>query len=364
MAYNSNKPMIIPIFIMNMGCPHTCIFCNQKITAGNHPAEITKEVFDKIIQNHLATACETKKVEIAFYGGNFTGISEPEQERLLSWANYYIHKGLAQEIRISTRPDYISPAYLKILKEYNVATVEIGAQSFVDDVLRYAQRGHDAACAEQAVKLLKENSFHTCLHLMAGLPEDTEDGFLYSLNKAIALKPDMARISPTLVLKDTTLAQLHAQGAYTPLDLNNAVSLCRVALDRFSAAGIRIIRFGLHITNEMRNNKEVIAGPLHPSLGDLVYADFFCRKTLALLRALQINTKTIHIILSSSDVAVLRGVKNSNLAYLQSLYPFSSISLDSTQYFKRGEISIYADNQHVVHTNFCAAAANYQMEAH
>ncbi len=356
--------MIIPFFIMNKGCPHKCIFCNQKITAGNHPIGITKDVFDKIVHTHLATTRGAKKVEIAFYGGNFTGISEPEQERLLSWANYYIHKGLAQKIRISTRPDYISPDYLKILKEYSVATVEIGAQSFVDDVLEHAQRGHDASCTEQAVNFLKEYSFQTCLHLMAGLPKDTQDGFIYSLNKTIALNPDMARISPTLVLKDTILAQLYTQNAYTPLDLDNAVSLCRTALDKFSAAGIRIIRFGLHITEEMKNNGAVLAGPLHPSFGHLVYSDFFCRKTLTLLNELQAAAKNIHILLSPSDVAVLRGAKNSNLAYLRSLYPLSSIAIDSAQYFKRGEISIYADHQHVVHTNLYAAAANHQTEAH
>ena len=48
------NPLIIPIFIMNSGCPHRCIFCNQKITAGNFPLKITKKFFDSEVKSYLA----------------------------------------------------------------------------------------------------------------------------------------------------------------------------------------------------------------------------------------------------------------------------------------------------------------------
>ena len=364
MTGSAEKTMIIPIFIINQGCPHKCIFCNQHIAAGNHPAEITKDVFDKLVEAYLATRNnKKKKVEIAFYGGNFTGISEAEQEKLLSWADYYIHEGLVHEIRISTRPDYITDDSLQILKQYNVTTVELGAQSFVDDVLAQAQRGHDSRCTEQAITLLKEHSFYTCLHLMAGLPHDTKEGFVHSLDKTVELKPDMARISPTLVLRDTLLAEQYAQGRYKPLDLAGAVSLCRLALEKFSLAGIRIIRFGLHMTDEMRKSGALIAGPVHPSLGDLAQADFFYHKILAALKDIPGAVKKIHFLLSPCDVAAFRGSANSRLAFLQSLYPASTVIIDTARFFNRGDISVYADHQCVVHTNIYGAAANYETEA-
>ena len=142
-----SNPLIIPIFIMNSGCPHRCIFCNQKITAGNFPPKITKEFFDSEVESYLTwNKDKSRKVEIAFYGGSFTGVDPAYQEELLSWAYSFIQNGLVNSIRISTRPDYIKENNLPLLKKYGVTTVEIGAQSFIDEVLQFAQRGHDCCC--------------------------------------------------------------------------------------------------------------------------------------------------------------------------------------------------------------------------
>ena len=52
-AKNNGKPLIIPVFIMNKGCPHQCIFCNQKISAGNYPLELTKNIFKAEVESYL-----------------------------------------------------------------------------------------------------------------------------------------------------------------------------------------------------------------------------------------------------------------------------------------------------------------------
>lgn len=181
---HNSAPLIIPVFVMNSGCPHRCIFCNQKITAGNFPPEITKEYFDAEVDSYLAwNKDKSRKVEIAFYGGSFTGMDAAYQEKLLFWAYSFIQKGLVHSIRISTRPDYISDHNLSVLKKYNVTTIEIGAQSFIDEVLQFAQRGHDSAAIVKAMTILKDHDFRTGLHLMVGLPEDSKEGFIYSLDK-------------------------------------------------------------------------------------------------------------------------------------------------------------------------------------
>ena len=122
---------------MNKGCPHRCIFCNQKITAGNYPETISREIFDQEVNSYLSwNKDKSRPVEIAFYGGSFTGIEQSCQEELLSLASAYIDKGLVHSMRVSTRPDYINPDIISFLQEYNVTTVEIGAQSFDDNVLQ------------------------------------------------------------------------------------------------------------------------------------------------------------------------------------------------------------------------------------
>lgn len=352
---NDNKSMIIPVFIMNGGCPHRCIFCNQKIASGNFPGEIKKNVFDAEVSSYLNfNKDKTKKVEIAFYGGNFTGLHPSYQNKLLSWANTYIQAGKIHSIRISTRPDYITEEILTELKKNGVSTVEIGAQSFVDEVLQYAQRGHDSTAIVKALRLLKDYSFQTSLHLMAGLPKDTKEGFVYSIEKTIELKPDMARIHPVIVFNNTVLADEYRQGKYIPLELSEAIELSSLALDKLSAAGIRVIRLGLHLSEEMKKDGAVLAGPIHPSFGSLVRSSIYFRHALKLLNEIPKNTREIRFNLSRHDVANFRGFNNRNIAAIKTLYPKTKIFIESFASQQRGVISVADDTGKHIRSNISA----------
>jgi histone acetyltransferase (RNA polymerase elongator complex component) len=340
-----SNPLIIPIFIMNSGCPHRCIFCNQKITAGNFPPKITKEFFDSEVESYLTwNKDKSRKVEIAFYGGSFTGVAPAYQEELLSWAYAFIQNGLVHSIRISTRPDYISEKYLPFLKKYGVATVEIGAQSFIDEVLQFAQRGHDAAAIVKALTILKDHGFQTGLHLMAGLPKDTKDGFIYSLVKTIELKPDTVRIHPVIVFGGTALAKELRKGEYKPLELSDAVELCKLAWEKLSAAGIRIIRIGVQLTKEMEKDDAVLAGPIHPALGSLVFSSIFYDHTIKLLNKISPDAKELRFGLSERDISNFRGLNNMNISAIKKLYPGTKIIVRSFTEQKRGAISVNTDS--------------------
>jgi histone acetyltransferase (RNA polymerase elongator complex component) len=333
------SPLVIPVFIMNKGCPHRCIFCNQKISAGNFPEELTKEYFDSEVNSYLSrNKDKSRNVEIAFYGGNFTGIDPVYQEKLLSWAHEYIQNGVVDSLRISTRPDYISENNLSVLKKYNVKTIEIGVQSFIDGVLRCAQRGHDAAAAVKAVIILKDHGFRTGLHLMAGLPQDTKEGFIYSLDKTVELKPDTVRIHPVVVFKGTALAEEFSKGKYKPLELSDAVELCGLAWQKLSEAGIRVIRIGLQLTPEMEKDGAVVAGPAHPALGNLVLSSIFYDYTIRLLNKISPDAGEIRFNLSERDISNFRGLNNMNISAIKKLYPRTNIIVRSVAGQKRGAI--------------------------
>jgi histone acetyltransferase (RNA polymerase elongator complex component) len=341
----NNNPLIIPVFIMNSGCQHRCIFCNQKITAGNFPPKITKEFFDSEVQSYLAwNKHKSRKVEIAFYGGSFTGVAPAYQKELLSWAYYFIQNGLVNSIRISTRPDYISENNLSLLKKYGVTTIEIGAQSFIDEVLQFAQRGHDSAAIVKAVTILKDHDFQTGLHLMAGLPKDTKDGFIYSLDKTIELKPDTVRIHPVIVFGGTALAKELRKGEYKPLELSDTVELCKLAWEKLSAAGIRIIRIGVQLTKEMEKDDAVLAGPIHPALGSLVFSSIFYDHTIKLLDKISPDAKELRFGLSERDISNFRGLNNMNISAIKKLYPGTKIIVRSFAEQKRGAISVNTDS--------------------
>lgn len=340
----SSSHLVIPVFIMNSGCPHRCTFCNQAITAGNYPPEITRDYFDQEVNAYLSwNKDKSRKVEIAFYGGNFTGVNPAYQEKLLTWAYAYVEKKIVDSIRISTRPDYISESKLRLLKQYGVHTVEIGAQSFVDAVLHQSQREHRSQDIEKSVDVLKKNGFRTGLHLMVGLPGDTREGFLCSVEKTIELQPDTVRIHPVMVFSETALAEEFKRGIYKPLDLPEAVELCALAWEKLSESGIRIIRMGLQVTPEMKKAGAILAGPVHPAFGSLVLATVFYNHTVKLLESLSRDIKEICFQLSPRDISSFRGLNNSNVMAIKKLYPGVNLIIESLNGKSRGEISIQTD---------------------
>jgi len=283
-------------------------------------------------------------VEIAFYGGSFTGMDSAYQEKLLSWADAFIQREFVHSIRVSTRPDYISEEKLSLLKKYGVTTVEIGAESFVDEVLQYAQRGHSAADIEKAITVLKHNGFKTGLHLMAGLPKDTREGFFYSLDRTIELRPDTVRIHPVIVFRDTSLAEEFKEGKYKPLELSDAVELCKLAWQKLTPAGIRVIRMGVQLTPEMEKEGSVLAGPAHPALGTLVLSSVFFDFTNKLLSKISRETKELRFSLSERDISNFRGLNNMNVSAIKKLYPQANLIIESIKGKKRGEISLATDS--------------------
>ncbi|HOS78139.1 MAG TPA: radical SAM protein, partial [Syntrophales bacterium] len=262
-----DRPLIIPIFIPYQGCPRRCIYCNERITAGSpQPPPTATALKKQILTGRHRTRRHPLRVEIAFYGGTFTGLDREAQAALLAPATACLREGLVQGIRISTRPDEIDDDTAQFLRNAGVWTVEIGAQSLVDEVLEKSRRGHTVADVVRTVARLKTKGFATGLHLMIGLPGEDGAAFAETVRRAVALQPDMVRLHPTLVFRGTELADLYRAGAYAPLSLENTLAACRNALGAFENAGIPVIRLGVQTTPEMEAPGAVLAGPYHPAL--------------------------------------------------------------------------------------------------
>jgi len=173
----------IPIFIPELACPFQCIYCNQKTISGVQKIPSLKEV-ESIIENHLSTIdYENSDVEIAFFGGNFTGLSINNQIKYLRIAQKYVASRKVKSIRLSTRPDYIDDENLEILKSYGVRTIELGVQSFDDDVLKLSERGYTSSEVFKAISIIKKMRFKFGLQMMVGLPGDTEQKSIETAKK-------------------------------------------------------------------------------------------------------------------------------------------------------------------------------------
>lgn len=344
--------MIIPIFIMNRGCPHRCLFCNEELTAENRPERLEETGFQETVRAYLrGHGRKTGPVQIAFYGGTFTGMPREKQRRLLEFAAFFLREGTVDAIRISTRPDEIDAEGLDLIKDFGVRTVEVGAQSLDDDVLSRSKRGHTAADTLHALSLLRERGFETGIHLMAGLPGDSPERFAGTIDKVIALTPDMVRIHPTIVLRDTPLADAFRRGDYTPLTLSESVSQCKDALKKLTAAGIAVIRMGLQSTQGLEEPGAVVAGPFHPAFRSLVESAIFLDMAAALcessLSSGCARGKSLTFTVSPADVSHLSGPRKENIATLEERFKPVDIHITADPSLPRRTLILTAGNRRV-----------------
>lgn len=295
----------ISLFIPHLGCPHKCSFCNQNTITGKQTQPSADDV-----RAAVETALRKKNYdyEIAFFGGSFTAIDREYMLSLLKAAYDYVKDGRVNGIRISTRPDCIDEDVLDILKKYGVTSIELGAQSMDDEVLRANFRGHTAEDVENASRLIKSYGFELGLQMMTGLYLDTDEKAIETAKKLIALSPDTIRIYPTVVLKNTYLAKLYDDEIYKPQTVDDAANLCTKIVPMFEKADIRVIRLGLHSSPELKKN--MIAGAFHDSFGEIVKSRYMLNKILKYPPA------DYEIVVNSKSVSQLKGQQKRNIYFL------------------------------------------------
>jgi len=318
--------MIIPFFIPHSGCPHQCVFCNQKNITGQTKPVAPSAIPQKITE-YLAISSSEKPAQVAFYGGSFTALPLETQKAYLIAVQPFIHAGQIAGIRLSTRPDCITKEILSLLNEYHVTTIELGVQSMDDVVLTRSGRGHTATDTVNAVSLIKPCDFQIGLQLMPGLPGDSDDCFMKTIGMVIELKPDFVRVYPCLVIKDTPLADLYTSDRYKPLSLDDAVLLCREALERFELAGIDVIRIGLQPTEELERPGTIIAGPYHPAFRQLVESSILLDKMRSALRTSKGKTGMVTFQVNPKDLSAAIGQQRSNIKQLKKEFGIQKIRI-------------------------------------
>lgn len=273
------KPVTVPFFISHQGCPHTCVFCDQRTISGaTGTLPSTEQILSRV--DLWQSTAAGRPLEVAFFGGTFTALSEKIQTDLLAPLQPLLAAGTIDSVRISTRPDSIDSECVRRLSDMGVRTIELGVQSTDDTVLAASGRGHSAAESLQAICCIKKLGVRVGAQLMPGLPGDTPAASLASLEQVISAGADFLRIYPTVVLQGTELARRYGAGEFTPLSLDRGVSLCKVLLQRAMQKDIPVIRIGLQADQGL-NVESIRAGCWHPALGQLVrsqlYADLACR---------------------------------------------------------------------------------------
>ena len=297
----------IPIFISHFGCPNDCVFCNQKKINGRE-TDVTTEDIKSIIETYLKTLPKKSKKEVAFFGGTFTGISIKLQEEYLSVVYEYMKNGLIDGIRLSTRPDYIDKEIVDMLKKYGVTTVELGVQSLDEKVLIQTHRFYPMEKVYIASKLIKEAGIELGIQLMLGLPGSTDESDFLSAIKTVELEPNIARIYPTLVIKETEMADMFRKGSYIPLTLEEAIKRCKKIYSLLDFNDINIIRVGLQPTEELNDSENVLGGPFHPAFRELVVGEIY----YDFLKEIYDREKKLEVETNERNVSKIVGINKIN----------------------------------------------------
>jgi len=320
------RPFIVPVFIPHAGCPHRCIFCNQKLVTGHLDKHLeTGNEFSSVAEFLRYRGRRSGSAEIAFFGGNFLGLPPEQVQYLLNRASEWVRSAGLDGIRFSTRPDTVTSHTLDLIKAFRITCVELGAQSMDDDVLRRCQRGHTAADTAVAVQCLKARGYEVGLQLMVGLPGDDEVRLLETGRRIADLNPAFVRIYPTLVLDRSPLAMWFRAGRYRPLGLDEAVDLSMKVYLFFRQRGISVIRTGLQASEDLAAGRGVIAGPYHPAFGHLVQSACYLAAVREALRRCPVLSDTIELHVHPTAIARLRGHGNMNCAAWIREFGFSRV---------------------------------------
>lgn len=148
--------------------------------------------------------------------------------KLKDCAQEVLHDSEICGISIATRPDCISAEMLEYLTQLNNTThlvVELGLQSVSDKTLKVIGRGHTFEHFKECFDKLKANNIKVCVHIMDGLPYETENDMLKTAQIVSSIKPHSVKIHCTYVPFGTKLHEMYERGEYKPLEMDEYIDI-------------------------------------------------------------------------------------------------------------------------------------------
>ena len=335
----AKKHVNIPIFIPHLGCPNQCVFCNQRSISGVE--EFDPSTVNTTISEALETISPGTDVEIAFFGGSFTGIDRDLMIKLLGIANTYILDGSVKSIRCSTRPDYIDDEVIDLLKLYGVDTVELGLQSISENVLCASRRGHTFDDCKRACTKLVDAGINLVGQMMIGLPCSTLEDEIDTAKFIIDMGASAARIYPTVVFYDTELSEMYKSGIYSPLTIDEAVERSAAVLELFLDAGVDVIRIGLCSGEGLSDASKYHSGPNHPALGELVESRIFYNRIVNMVKNMHIPPDKVMVVtVAKGAISKAIGQKRINKARLIKELGLTDIIFRESDFLSDYELTI------------------------
>jgi elongator complex protein 3 len=277
--------LVITVMAKPYDCPHgRCIYCpggkelNIPLSyTGMEPVTKLAQKFNFDPKYQIASKLEQEfsrghnisKVELVIVGGTFPYMPQDYQRNFIKecfdalngFKSISLQKAQklneTSDIRcvgftVETKPDYCKEIHVDLMLELGITRVEIGVQTLNENVYKNINRGHTIEDVYQSFQIAKDAGYKIVAHMMPGLPgsnpqKDLED--FKNLFEDPRLKPDMLKIYPTLLLRDTGLAKLYEKGLYTPYPDDVFTDLL-LEIKKTIPSWVRIMRIQREIESE------------------------------------------------------------------------------------------------------------------
>ncbi|TLX98765.1 MAG: tRNA uridine(34) 5-carboxymethylaminomethyl modification radical SAM/GNAT enzyme Elp3 [Thaumarchaeota archaeon] len=292
--------VVVTAFSAPFACPHgTCTFCPGGPREGTPQSYVRESPGMKAallsdfdprgqvstsLEKYASNGHDISKVEaiieggtfiavpldyqLAFVRGVFDGLNGSDSTSLgEAQGRNEVAKSRCVGLTLESKPDWCEPEQIDTMLVYGVTRLEIGVQSLRDEVLAQSNRGHTADDSIRAFRAARDAGLKVTAHMMPGLPGADPQSDLEDLERLFsdeALRPDMMKVYPTLVVGGTSLARQFEAGRYTPYDLETTVELLS-EMKRFVPRWHRIMRIQREIPAH-----EILGGVRSGNLRELV----------------------------------------------------------------------------------------------
>ena len=201
------EPNDISLYVGIPFCPTRCAYCSFVAQSVEKSFSLVEPYLEALFDEVTAAGQLVREMGLnvkSFYmgGGTPTTLTAGQMDRLLTKLEQNFDFGGLAELTIEAgRPDTIDPEKLRVLRAHNTTRVSINPQTMEDNVLAAIGRRHTADDIRRAMEQVRAANFpHVNMDLIAGLPEDTPEGFARSLDEVISMGADNITVH-TLSLK-------------------------------------------------------------------------------------------------------------------------------------------------------------------
>jgi oxygen-independent coproporphyrinogen-3 oxidase len=241
-------PKPLNIYVHLPYCLQRCAYCHFKTTTlrKTQMAEIDRYVSALCREIELASERfhlrDRQTISIYFGGGTPTLLSGENIDRIMETLRRNLTLG-DLEINFEAEPVSLNRRKAEILKRHGVNRINLGIQSFCDEVVFKTGRRDTEKQALEAVDIALSTGAVVNIDLIGGLVGETMETWAYSIRRALESHAPSITVYKLEVYANTQYyADLRRQNISLPSDAEE-LEFARYAFDQFERAGYKPVNF-------------------------------------------------------------------------------------------------------------------------